>query len=175
MWREGVTASEIPGRNRNDLSQATALAIWTTPPGLSELRAALAQVSPSKVYLFAVDPGLDHPEAFLRRLTGLVKYALRVQGGHVSIPDLAAATAQREAAIRAGLAWLIARGHIELLREENDEVTLTRGDGTRQPGLADVTTQLQAILAETSAYRVYFKHAPADKLFDKLRASLIQA
>ena len=38
-------------------------------------------VAPREVVLVCLDPGLDAPRAFLRRLAGLVKYALREYGG----------------------------------------------------------------------------------------------
>ncbi len=87
------------------------LAIWTAPPGPAELRAALAQVGPARVCLFARDPGADTPEAFIRRLTGLVKHALWPPAPDVRRSrQLAAATAQRTATVWLGLAWLAARG-----------------------------------------------------------------
>ena len=110
VWREGEGAGDIPGHDRWNLPRAATLVIWTAPPGPAELRAALAQVEPARVCLFGRDPGADTPDAFIRRLTGLVKHALNARGGRAPIAPLAAATAQRETTVRLGLAWLAARG-----------------------------------------------------------------
>ena len=110
VWREGEAAGDLPGDDRRTLPRAPALVIWTAPPGPAELRAALAEVKPARVYLFGVDPGVDRPDAFLRRLAGLVKHALKANGGRAPLAALAAATAQREATVRLGLAWLAAAG-----------------------------------------------------------------
>jgi len=125
VWREGVdltdhaTPALAPERSagasvRNTQSRASLapsprLAIWTAPPGPVELRAALERVKPQTVYLFGVDPGYGSPSAFLGRLAGLVKHALSARDGGARISELAAATAAREATVRAGLTWLAAR------------------------------------------------------------------
>ena len=96
IWREGEGAGDIPGHDRWSLPRAATLVIWTAPPGPAELRATLAQVEPARICLFGRDPGADTPDAFIRRLTGLVKHALNVRGGRAPIGPLAAATAHRE-------------------------------------------------------------------------------
>ena len=166
VWREGEGAGDIPGHDRWNLPRAATLVIWTAPPGPAELRAALAQVRPVRVCLFGRDPGADTPEAFIRRLTGLVKHALSARGGRAPIAQLAAATAQREATVRLGLAWLAARGHVRIAEETNGEVQLTPGDGLSAPD-ADfkaLDARLRAALAETAAYRAYFREADAKSL-----------
>ena len=161
VWREAGTSHEIAGQDRHELGSSAGLAIWTTPPGVGDLRAVLERVSPETVYLFAIDPGLDHPEAFLARLAGLTKRALNVRGGQVSISMLAAATAQREATVRAGLTWLVARGHLTVVGEDGDEVHLAAGSQAVSADLPQATARLTALLEETAAYRAHF--ARADK------------
>ncbi len=79
-------------------------------PGWEELQAALAAVNPQTIYLFAIEPETGVPERFLERLAGLVKYALNAKQGRVNLAAMAAAVAQSESAVRAGLAWLHSRG-----------------------------------------------------------------
>jgi hypothetical protein len=133
-----------------------ALAIWTTPSGPNELRAVLEEVSPGKVYLFGIDPGLDHAEKFLQRLAGLIKRALNSSEGRVRLATLAAGTAQRESTVRAGLEWLTARGHVVMLEEEGDDILLAAGSQTTSDDLSRIAAQLKALLEETTAYRAYF-------------------
>jgi hypothetical protein len=164
VWREAEAKGRLDGRDRYELLPSASLAIWTSPPGPAELHAALEQVSPQKVYLFGVSPESDRPEAFLQRLAGLLKHTLRASQGRVSIPTLAAATGQRQAAVRLGLDWLVARGHLRVLAEEGDEIVIAAGDGVPGDDLAEREAQLKAVLEETAAYRDYFLKADKDNL-----------
>ena len=139
VWCEGERCTQYALRNtqsRTSLAPSPHLAIWTAPPGPAELRAALERVKPQTVYLFGVDPGYGSPSAFLGRLAGLVKHALSARAGGARISELAAATAAREATVRAGLTWLAARGSIGLTFGDGDEVRLSPGDGAPRPDLA---------------------------------------
>ena len=150
------------------------MAIWTTPPGPAELRLALENVAPQKVMLFSIPPQAESLEAFLQRLVGLVKYALKAAQGRVSVQALAAATAQREGAVRLGLAWLEERGHIRRLESRCAEMVFEAGvalpgdatPGDTKPGehLGEITALLKSVLDESAAYRRYFLRADKDHL-----------
>jgi single-stranded-DNA-specific exonuclease len=167
VWREGLSAPEISGHDRTTLPAAEALAIWTAPPGPAELRAALERVVPVRVHLFGVDPGLDRPDLLTQRLAGLVKHALYAHSGRTTLSALAAATAQREATALAGLEWLAARGSIRLEREGGD-LLLFEGPGRAtqerpaEAEIARIRSRLEALLAETAAYRSFFRSAHPD-------------
>ncbi len=164
IWREGPLTGDIPGGNRNELTPAATLIIWTPPPGPDVWRAVLTKVSPAKVYLFAADVGLARLEPFLKHIAGLAKYALKHNAGRIDIPLLAAMTANRESAIRLALAWLEAQGHVTILTDEGNSVLLRAG-GDRVDLRADrIAAQLGALLDEVSAYRRYFAHADMEVL-----------
>jgi hypothetical protein len=165
VWAEGVApAGEVPFCDRTALREADTLVVWTTPPSPAELHDALETVSPAEVVLFAVDPGLDTPQAFLRRLGGLVKYALRSRGREVTLAALAARTAHSVPTVRLGLAWMAHRGQIQLDFQTRDRLTVCAGQGIADDRLPIVQAQLQARLEETAAYRTYFHHADAGRL-----------
>ncbi|MGQ9490303.1 MAG: single-stranded-DNA-specific exonuclease RecJ [Anaerolineae bacterium] len=166
VWREAEAAAAVMGYDRWHLPRGQALAIWTIPPGLSELRAALTRVQPTRVYLFANDPGMDQPQAFLRRLAGLVKYALHSQAGRVTLAELAASTAQRQATVEAGLAWLAGQGHVHIAAQTDKEVVISAGDGIARPQAEQrrLAARLEAALAETAAYRAYYRTADPNVL-----------
>jgi single-stranded-DNA-specific exonuclease len=164
VWAEADARAEVNGRGRHELSPAQAFAIWTVPPGPAELRDALKKVSPERVYLFGVNPGLDDLEGFLQRLASLTKHALNAKGGQVRISTLAAATAQREATVRAGLDWLAARGHIAIADEDSDNVHLVASTGEASRDLPQIATRLKALLEETKAYRAHFVRAEKETL-----------
>jgi single-stranded-DNA-specific exonuclease len=158
-WAEGSDKKVVGGKGRNELSPTDALVIWTTPPGSAELRQAIDKARPEKIYLFAVNPGADEPKAFLERLAGLVKYAVNQRGGSVTLAELAAATAQREATVRLGLEWLAAGGYFGFSIEEQ-QLKLTAQTGPANPYLQqELFTAIKGLLAETAAYRAFFTRA----------------
>ena len=161
VWCEAEAKRQLGGLDRGELAPAANLAIWSPPPGRAELSQVLKRVTPQVVYLFAVDPGMDQPEAFLRRLAGLVKHAVEKEQGCASLNRLAAATAQRTLTVQAGLDWLQASGYIRLLRQEEDLVWLARGDGIKSASLAKFRETLRQLLEESAAYRRYFVKAEA--------------
>jgi single-stranded-DNA-specific exonuclease len=164
VWAEADAKAQVEGRDRRELTGSQTLVVWTAPPGPAEWQAGLAEAAPEKVVLLGIDPDLDTPEPFLRRLAGLTKHALRVNEGRVSISALAAATAQRESTVWAGLAWLTARGHLTVASAGDDEVQLTAGTGKAERDLSRVARHLKALLAETRAYRAHFGQAEAEAL-----------
>jgi single-stranded-DNA-specific exonuclease len=156
VWAEADAKAKLKARDRRELGAAKTLAIWTVPPGPAEWQDALAKASPERVVLFGINPDLDDLEAFLKRLAGLTKHALKTNEGRVSISTLAAATAQRESTVWAGLAWLTARGHLVIASAGDDEIQLTAGTGKADPDLPRVTARLKMLLEETRAYRAHF-------------------
>ncbi len=165
VWAEAEAYPQVGGCSRYALVHGPALAIWTTPPGRPELQAVIEQVHPEIVYLFALDPRDGTLEAFLKRLAGLVKYALNQNQGRAGLRALAAATAQRESTVRLGLDWLAGRGHIHLLSDAGGELVFAAGDGQERPGLPLIASHLKALLEETAAYRQYFRRSDKDSLF----------
>lgn len=164
IWHEGPAAADIPGCDRHELVPATTLVIWTLPPGPDVLHAALAKVSPTKVYLFSAGAGLDQLEPFLKYIAGMAKYVLKNNSGRVDIPRVAAMTANRESAVRLALGWLEAQGHITITAEIDDGVLVHAG-GNRTDLYADrIAARLGALLDEVSAYRRYFMQAEVEVL-----------
>jgi single-stranded-DNA-specific exonuclease len=164
LWCEAGDKNRLGGVDRNELLPAPLLAIWSIPPGPTELHSALQITRPEVVVLFAVDPEMDHIDAFVRRLAGLVKHNLRSSQGWVSLPSLAAATAHRLATVRLGLDWLQARGHIRIVSSDEDTSLLEQGDGISQPGITEIAARLTAMLGETAAFRKYYTRADKDAL-----------
>ena len=162
VWREAD--ARVAGKTRHELAPAESLIIWTSPPSSAELRAVLEWVRPQRIILFAADAGLDALEPFVKRLAGLVKYALSNRDGVVRLDSLAAATAQREITVRAGLDWLTARGQITITSEDSGTLTLTNGAGKAAPDLVLSSERLGAHLRETAAYRAFYRRADPARL-----------
>jgi len=168
VWAEAGARAQVAGQDRYELGPSRGLVIWTTPPGPRELQAVLEKVSPEQVIIFGIDPGLDSPGRFLKRLTGLAKRALDSQEGWAGISTLAAATAQRESTVRAGLAWLVARGHVAVPSEDGGAVRLAAGSQMASGDLHRAVARLRELLEETAAYRAYFAQVDKERLISAL-------
>jgi len=155
--------SDITGKNRYELKETETLAIYSSPPGQSELRTMLEKVKPKTVYLIGVDPPAFTTQEFLSHLAGLVKYTLAKKEGKTSISALAAVTAQREATIRLGLEWLAAGGQVKVEVEGNDiwlsqpsEIINQTSKDSGKYAQAELFLAIKGLIAETTAYRKYF-------------------
>jgi single-stranded-DNA-specific exonuclease len=159
VWAEGYSAERSPGVRRDQLVPRPALVIWTPAPGPRELRAALEQVAPQVIHLFAVTTDEIDPQRFLPRLAGLIKHTLRHKSGRADLVQLAALTGQRTGSVRESLRLLEARGDIRILDQATDLMHIAAGDGQIKPGLDEIQARLNALLQETAAYRAFFSRA----------------
>jgi single-stranded-DNA-specific exonuclease len=164
IWLEGGVPGPAGGLPRHELHESEALVVWSSPPSPAELGEAFRRVRPRRVYLFAVDPGLDEPGRFLERLAGLVKYALRAGEGAVPLERLAAACSQRAASVRLGLDWLTAQGHISVQYLEGGLVELGKGQAGDSGSATALEQRLSAALGESASYRGYYRRAEAGVL-----------
>jgi len=166
IWGEAWVKPEPPCLTRLALHPGPNLAIWTIPPGPEELKSALILVQPAQVFLFAVNPGMDEPRQFLKRLVGILKSHLQNTAAVASLATLAAATAQRQVAVIAGLEWLDAHGHLQLVSIHQDEVKISLPGRKKKEAASAYSSRLKALLAESAAYRRYYLSAGEDRLID---------
>jgi single-stranded-DNA-specific exonuclease len=169
VWAEGearqkLAQAGIAAHDRNALVPGQELAIWTIPPGRAELQKVLADVSPQTVYLFAVDPQVGELEPFLKYLAGLVKFVLKANHGRVRLTAMAAASAQTESAVQAGLAWFESHGDILILSRSGEEWLLRSGQGQEGPDAAGRLNRVKELLIETAAFRTYYRRANVEGL-----------
>jgi single-stranded-DNA-specific exonuclease len=164
IWAEGPDrAAGVP---RFELRPAEEFSIYTTPASPADLRRALEIVKPKTVYVFGVSPAEEKPDEFLSHLAGLCKYVVNQRRGKVVWQELAAVMAARESAVRIGLEWLAAGGHLTVSAEE-EALLLSRGNGETNPYLQkELYVAVKGILAETAAYRAYFATADIQRLME---------
>jgi hypothetical protein len=156
IWREGSAREEVAGVGRDELVPGEVLVIWTPPPGPDELRAAIQCVDPREIYLFNQNPGIDQVEWVRQRLSGMVNYAIRQYGGRIDLERAAAATGQRDDTIRAGFDWLIARGGIQIDRQDGNQFYFKLGGEADPDQRERVEHRMNGLLRETRAYRDYY-------------------
>ena len=169
VWAEGLDKAK--GKSRYELHPADEFSIYTTPPSSVDLRSALDIVKPKKIYVYGVSPKTENPlpllkvaDDFLARLAGMTKYAIKNKGGKVSIKELASATAQRESAVRIGLEWLAAGGHVAVTGEEDAILLSTGSGGANQYLQKELYVAIKGLLEETAAYREYFSRANLESI-----------
>lgn len=161
VWGEAVNDDAIPAVRRDKLTPTPALLIWTTPPDAGTWAHTLDTVQPERVYLVSTDPNMDTPEPFLKRLAALANYAISKKNGTATLTELAAATAQRPDAVRAGLDWLAAKGHIAVTV---DGETLTLAPGGTPTTADEAQARLKRLLDESAAYRKHWRRKDTDAL-----------
>jgi len=182
LWAEGLHSKDLPqglpSARRFELPRAAALVIWTAPPSLATLAAALERTGARTVYVVASDGAGDSPREFLQRLGGLVKHTLREKSGVTTIVELAGSTGQCEVTVRRGLNYLAALGKITVQwpdadLDQDDPQRLEAGQvrfsrSTAQPdttSLESLQANLLSSLAETRAFRSYFRTAGLRSFF----------
>jgi len=164
VWGEAENNSRITCLDRYALNPSNNLAIWTIPPGLVELQAAILMVNPHKVYFFANDPGMDNPKSFLERLLGLIKYRIKHSQGSTTVSYLATATAQKTSTVKLGLEWLIAKGYITIKSIADDEILVENAGNKFSKDEHAIATLLNSALSESAAFRRYYIKADPDRL-----------
>jgi len=162
IWAEGP--DRAAGTPRHELHPADELSIYTIPPSPAELRKALEIVKPKLIYVFGISPAEEKTDEFLSHLAGLCKYVLNQRRGNISLQELASAMAACESAVRIGLEWLAAGGHIAVA-SEGDALSLSRGNNeTNQYLQKELFVAVRGILEETAAYRAHFARADINNL-----------
>jgi single-stranded-DNA-specific exonuclease len=164
IWGEAGVNLKIPCLDRYSLQPAELLVIWTIPPGPNEIRSVLEFVKPTRVYLFAINPGMDEPGAFLNRMVGLLKNRIKSHHGIANLRSLAAATSQRMQTITVGLDWLEVNGYIHMISSQDDEAHIEVGNMEKKENTKAVSSQLNALLTESAAYRRYYLSTDKDRL-----------
>lgn len=155
VWCEWDTRLGVDISLRRDkLTAADTLIVWTAPPQPTVWAEAMQKVNPERVIIFAQRPEGEGAKAFLERLSHLVNYAISKREGRAPLQELAAATAQREEAVRAGLEWLQASGQIRFTVDA--EGTLTIQTTEHAPDAAAqrrIMKEIERHLRESAAYR----------------------
>lgn len=161
IWGENAQEEEFPVVDRLHLNIADALVVWTPPPGRTLLEQICKSATPARIYLFNQPSAND----VLSAVKAFIRTALDVNDGWLSIPALAAASAQTETTIRKMIEYFVANGQLSMLAREVDRVQLARG-GTpdSKEKIAQLNTELNYLQEETNAYRRFYTTAKSDIL-----------
>ncbi len=154
VWAEA--ASLAGAVDRLQLREAETLIVWTAPPSAEIWSAGLTAVNPARLVLFGGRPDQASRATLLPRLAARVKFALNQRGGAASLEALAAALAERERTVQAGLALLRAMGLLEYSVRRSGRLQLRRAEAASGDNLPALQKRLDLLLGETRAYRDYW-------------------
>jgi single-stranded-DNA-specific exonuclease len=166
IWCEAQICPVEGCIDRSSISPAKRLVIWTIPPSRADLLQTIRKARPEIVVCFASKPNMDEPTLFLRRLAGIIKYAMNHQEGLVIISDLAAATSQPEITVQIAIEWLCARGDLFLERSSDLHLFIRPGDRSPKTEAKILENQLKLLLSETAAFRKYYQHGDLDQIME---------
>jgi len=167
-WADGAASAPFTLTRRYDLAEADRLVIWSAPCGWRELVYAIERVKPTTIYLCAANGADDRVEPFLKRLTGLLKHDITQRGGRVNLPRLAAALNQRLITARKGIEWLEAAGQISVRDWSEEHLTIELG-GQASAEADELASELKVLLAETAAWRQYYRRLKVELIADTAR------
>ena len=164
VFAEGDAQLRQTCSDRYSLSPCKTLVIWTAPPGRLELTAILAASHPQEVVWYGYDTVAYQPAAFLSHLARLVNFRLAHRQGRVLAAELASATAQRDSAIRRGIAWLCGEGHYSIVDEDALGWILSAGGEHNQAVSDKMKREVSYLLAETAAFRAFCRQGDLSSL-----------
>ena len=160
IWAEGVFTAPSNSQTRLTLKPGVILAIWSVPPGLTELTHVLQTVRPSTLILFSAASPSDSPQDVMNQLAGLTRHILKTRDGLTSLEELAGLMGQRKTTVSIGLHWLSARGYITIQPGEDDQIKLSTGSGiSNLNGVRQAEIGLNSMLEETRAFRIFYQQS----------------
>ena len=158
IWSE---AESRPGAvSREGLLPSETLIVWTIPASAGIWESALATVNPQRLIVFGGRPDTESSATFLRRLMGLINYALNHKEGIAEPEALAAATSQRERAVQLGLQLLRALGKLNYRIDRAGRYHMRLTDGSPAANHAELGKRLDMQLRESRAWRDYWLTMP---------------
>ncbi|MDM8521361.1 single-stranded-DNA-specific exonuclease RecJ [Anaerolineales bacterium HSG6] len=159
VWGEATSPVQgVTFQPRYQLQPCQNLILWTVPPDDSTYQQTVLQTQPHQIFLVGRDSAFDQLPAFIRQLMGLIKYSLQHKHGIVTWAHVAAALGHTIATTRLGVDWLVAQGKLLIQSEGQSRITVQPTQHPPQPSqVTTIEAQLTSALAETSAYRRFFR------------------
>jgi single-stranded-DNA-specific exonuclease len=164
-WGEGQTPIELPCKGRHEITHADTLVVWTAPPSQSVLNAVIRQVKPKRAIVYAMDPQLSDPKAFLERLAGLAKYAIKHKDGRTTLEELASACAVTNVSVRLGLKVWEAMGKLKINFQDSFVEFSLNNKIPDSAAIKIYKEALKASLKEISVYRHYYHSGKIQNYF----------
>lgn len=150
--------------DRTTLGRSEHLLIWQFPPTVKVFQQLLHETQAKNVYLVGVDqPELDEGATFLKRLFGLVKFAVNQRDGQVDGEKLASAMGSSKMAVALGLTVLKKVNLIDWFAEEGILYLDLIGEPV---GKAEDTSEYRQLVASLDAVKTFRQWCSSSSLKD---------
>lgn len=167
FWGDGEIGLDRSVKQRWELSPAETLIICSPPPSQRILSEAIQKVRPQRIILCSLEHPSDKPQSFLQALTGMIRYAIKRNGGKVVIPRLAAALNQRDDTILTGVDWLVGKGFIRIIERAPDFLVIAEGGLPDPLQVKEKEARLRFLLDESRAFREFYQQATPNSLINE--------
>lgn len=151
--------------NRYQSTGSRTLVLLTCPPSLEILQEMVYANRPSRLVL-AYSESKREGRAFIRELSGLIKYTINRKNGQLDLYHLAAKTGELESTIIAGLQYLEARGFITLHSFNPRFYIIKTGGEVKKGELKIKEKELTELIRESISFRMYLQEIEPDKIYE---------
>ncbi|MBI1269754.1 single-stranded-DNA-specific exonuclease RecJ [bacterium] len=171
IFCEAEQASAIKMLDRTDMKPSENLMLWQYPPSQEVFQELLARVAPANIYLIGHAPAsFDEPRAFLKRLFGLVRFAINQRDGQISGEKLTALMASDKLSVALGLAVLRKANMVDWFAEEGMINLDLLGD---TPGRLDDCQEFEQLSKRLSEIKS-FRHWCRDSAIKDIQLALVK-
>jgi hypothetical protein len=161
----GIKHEQVKFHGRADIGRCEHLLFWQFPPGM-QLFQNLVEISGAKqIYLVgAHDSGVQDAEQFLKRLMGLIRYAVNKKDGVAKGESIASALAATKMSVALGLTIFKKSGLIDWFSEDGMVHFELLEFPQEEPQNLPEYRHLSKVLAETQDFRKWCHKATLNEL-----------
>jgi single-stranded-DNA-specific exonuclease len=175
VWAEGYAQAQSPGKTASLLPSGAPIVLYSAPASHAALDALLRHLDPPAVALIGVEPPAQEPPAFIRQLAGIIKTIVNRAGesqGVIAVDQLVARCAQPASTLRVAVRCLEELGVIIAdTHKSTTWVFQIHGGAVLPTGdmriLSRSYEKLDYLLAESAAYRQFFRAAEAHQVLPR--------
>jgi single-stranded-DNA-specific exonuclease len=164
IWQEGAAPSPFPGVDRYQIVPVKNLVVWTCPSSWDDLSQAVDAAQPEMIHLFAQPAEPSRPAEILKRLLGLIQYAIQHYDGWIAIEKMAALTALPEPLVTLGVDLILSRAFFRLLARESGRLHFAPGASRPLPESQDLEDGFTRLAAEVTAFRALFRRTRLEEI-----------
>lgn len=157
IFQEPPTMDDPLSVGRNHLHATDSLILASIPPSQQVFEQIISSSHSSQLILAFEFPAVSSLQICLRRLAGLIKFAVEKRNGLASMDDLAEGMNETVQIVEAGIHWLVASGKIEIMAKDNHLIEFTLvNQAVDQENAKMIEEALRFLLNEKYAYVKYF-------------------
>lgn len=159
VWSEGIASCPLKSYDRTQLTQSSALAIWTPPPSPAILQQALEVVAPDSIYWFAKTVPESDSKVLIQRCASLLKKVLTENDEiELELPILSARMATTPQITALAIHWLDSQGKFKIIRFDSEHISISVKTGKQsEPETKKYQRQLLELNQEVNAYRSLYR------------------